>query len=309
MNCTALLEEFRHRGELAVEPPGADLWAALGGRDGVEALIADLYRRMAADPVLRHAFPHFNHGPAAEFFVKWFGGDRGYSDALAGGLVRRHQHRYVSPATATAWLRCMGETLEARGVEAAPILRPLARAASALVHSPDTPADELCRSCGLIQDPGQVRLQPLLADAARGRTVEVRAALQSDPSLARRRGEDGQTLAWVAAYRGRPEIPSLALDADADPNAPGCDPLRATMACDDVHLGTGVSVTPLALARKWHPALVPLLLDRGALDDVFTAAWLGELASLRAHLDRRPTLAGGTVCDQRFHLFDNFSGL
>ena len=73
MNCTSLLEELRHRGELAVEPPGADLWAALGGRDGVEALIADLYRRIAAHPVLRHAFPHFNHGPAAEFFVQWPG--------------------------------------------------------------------------------------------------------------------------------------------------------------------------------------------------------------------------------------------
>lgn len=273
-----------------MEPAGGDPWASLGGREGVEALIADLYRRMAEDDVLRLAFPQFNPDGAAKFFVQWFGGDRAYSDELAGGLVRRHQHRYVSLAAAAAWLRCLRESLEVRGVEADPILRPLTRAANALVHSPDTPGAELHRSCGSVQEPGQVRLQALLADAVRGRTERVHETLENDPSLARGGGTDGQTVAWVAAYRNRPEILSLALAAGADPNAPACDPLQATMACDDVHLGTGVSVTPLALARKWHPALVERLIDRGALDDVFTAAWLGAPEALRVHLDRRPAL-------------------
>src|SRR5207249_8636607 len=129
-----------------------------------------------------------------------------------------------------------------------------------------------------------------LAAAAQGRTEQVRETLANDPSLARRRGADGQTVAWVATYRHRPQILSLALEAGADPNAPGCDPIEATMACDAVHLGTGVSVTPLALARKWQPALVPPLLDRGAVDDVFTAAWLGDREGLRVHLDRHPAL-------------------
>src|SRR5207248_3798603 len=127
--------------------PGGDLWTTLGGREGVQALIADLYRRIAADDVLRHAFAHFNPAGAAEFFVQWFGGDRSYSDALDGGLARRHQHRYVSPAAAAAWLNCMRAALEARGLEAGPILGPLARAANALVHSPDTPVAALHRSC------------------------------------------------------------------------------------------------------------------------------------------------------------------
>src|SRR5207244_2532206 len=122
MHHVSLLAELRHRGELVVEPAGGVLWATLGGRAGVEALIAALYRRRAEEEVLRHAFPHFSPGGAVEFFVQWFGGDRAYSDALAGGLVRRHQHRYVSPAAAAAWLRCMREALEARGVEAAPIM-------------------------------------------------------------------------------------------------------------------------------------------------------------------------------------------
>src|SRR5205085_1277334 len=153
-----------------VEYPDRDLCATLGGRSGVEALIVDFYGRMAQDEVLRRVFPAFNPAGAAEFFVQWFGGDPGYSDALAGGLARRHQHRHVSPAAAAAWLRCMREALEACGVEAEPILRPLARAAQALAHSPDTPPAELHRSCGLVEDAGQVRLQALLADLARGHT-------------------------------------------------------------------------------------------------------------------------------------------
>jgi truncated hemoglobin YjbI len=273
-----------------VEYPPADLWVTLGGRPGIEALVADFYHRMAGDAVLRHAFTHFVPGNAAEFFVQWFGGDRAYADGVLGGLLRRHQHRYVSAEAAGAWLRCFREAIEAKGVAAGPILRPLARAAGALVHNPDTLPAELHRSCGLVQDAGQARLQALLADTARGRTRPVREALEQDPSLARRRGAEGQTLLWLATYRGRRELVALALEAGADANAPGCDPIRATMACDDVHLGTGVSVTPLALARKWHPMLIPALLERGVVDDVFTAAWLGDLAGLRAHLDRNPLL-------------------
>ena len=289
-------QELRHRGELTVEYPDVALWERLGGCEGIEALIADLYRRMAGDDVLRHAFAHFNPAGAVPFFLQWFGGDHNRSarwgglDDLEGGLVRRHQHRYVSPEASTAWLGCMREAAEARGVDPGPILRPLGRIANALVHSPDTPPSQLHRSCDGVQDPGQARLQDLLADTAAGRTVTVREALEQDPSFARRRGTEGQTLAWMATYRGRDEILDIALAGGADPNTPGCDPVEATMACDRVRLGTGLPVTPLALARKWRPALVPQLLAAGAVDDLFTAAWLGDLEGLRAHLDRSPHL-------------------
>jgi len=62
------------------------------------------------------------------------------------------------------------------------------------------------------------------------------------------------------------------------------------MACDDVHPGTGVSVTPLAIAKRWRPALVAALLGHGAIDDAFSAAWLGDVPALRAHFDRCPEL-------------------
>ena len=56
---------------------------------------------------MRVAFSHFNSDGATRFFMQWFGGSRGYSDDLASGLLRRHQHRYISPKAAAAWLRCM----------------------------------------------------------------------------------------------------------------------------------------------------------------------------------------------------------
>src|SRR5438552_15796806 len=148
-------KELRHRGEPLVAFPGADLWKAVGGSDGVAALIQDLYRRIEQDELLRVAFPHFSSENATPFFMQWFGGSRSYSDALAGGLLRRHQHRHISPKAAAAWLRCMRAALVARGLDAKPIMRPLARIAKAMIHSPETELTELCKSCDAVQDAAQ----------------------------------------------------------------------------------------------------------------------------------------------------------
>src|SRR4029077_2029116 len=132
------------------------LWKALGGSGGVAALIQDLYRRIEPDPGLREAFPHFNSGAAAPVLMPWVGGSRAYSDDLAGGVLRRHQHRYISSKSAAAWLRCMREALVSRGLDAEQIMRPLARIAKAMIHSPETEPKELRKSCDAIQDAVQV---------------------------------------------------------------------------------------------------------------------------------------------------------
>src|SRR5437660_12894399 len=75
-------KELRHRGEPLVEYPGADLWKAMGGSDGVAALIKELYRHIEQDELLRTVFPHFNSGEAAPFFLQWLGGSREYWDNL-----------------------------------------------------------------------------------------------------------------------------------------------------------------------------------------------------------------------------------
>lgn len=283
-------KELRHRGEPLVEYPDAGLCQAVGGGAGVAALIQDLYRRIERDELLREVFPHFNAEEATHFFRQWFGGSRGYSDDLAGGLLRRHQHRYISPRAAAAWLRCMREAVIARNLPAERIMRPLARIAKAMIHCPETEPKELHKSCDAVQDGAQVSLEKLLNDAAQGRTEKVQQAVRKDPTLASRRGMHNRTLAWVATYHNRPRIVDLALQAGGDCNTPACDPLHVTMACDIVRTGTCVAVTPLAIARKWHPGLIAPLVERGAIDDVFTAAWLGDLIALRDHLDRNPDL-------------------
>lgn len=233
---------------------------------------------------------HFDGALETPFFIQWFGGSRDYSDGLAGGLLRRHQHRYISAKAAAAWLRCMREALVARGLDAEPILRPLARIAKAMIHSTAMEPKKLYKSCDGVQDPAQVQFEMLLNDAAKGRTENVRKALQKDRTLASRRGMDNRTLAWVATYRNRPKILELTLKAGGDCNTPACDPMHATMACDHVRMGTAVAVTPLAIAEKWQPALVPPLVEHGAKGDVFTTAWLGDLPALRGHVDRNPEL-------------------
>jgi ankyrin repeat protein/truncated hemoglobin YjbI len=283
-------EELRHRGEQLVMYPGAEVWSAVGGSEGVAALIKDLYRRIEQDECLRHAFSHFNSPEATRFFLQWLGDSRDYSNDLAGGLLRRHQHRYISPRAAAAWLRCMREALAARGLDAEQITRPLARTAKAMIHSPETEVKDLRRTCDGVFDPVQVQFETLLNDAVKGRTENIRKALERDPTLASRRGTQNRTLAWVATYRNRPKILVLMLKAGADCDSPACDPMRATMPCDDVQMGTGVAVTPLAIAKKWHRELVAPLIEHGALVDVFTAAWLGDVPALRDSVDRNPEL-------------------
>jgi ankyrin repeat protein/truncated hemoglobin YjbI len=278
--------ELRHRGVETPEYAPPALWDALGGREGIEALVADFYQRMSGDPTLQSAFPRFDPGGAAEFFVQWFGGDCAYADRLEGGLARRHAHRFISPAAAKRWIFHLREAVGALGLEPQAIVAPLGRIAARMVNSAGAETAELQRTCDGVRHPLQVRAQELLGHVARGRGDEVRRMLAHEPDLARTRGLHGQTAAWSAVYHRRDDLLALALDAGADVNTPACDPPQWTMACDRVRMGTGLSATPLALARRWRPRLVPLLQERGAHDDVFTAAWLGDLDGLRAHLDR-----------------------
>jgi ankyrin repeat protein len=184
----------------------------------------------------------------------------------------------------------MREALKARGVDADQVMGPLSRMAKAMVHNADVEPESLCRSCGAVRDPVQERFEEVLEDAAKGRSEKVRSALAMDPDIVGRRGSNDRTLAWTATYHNRPRILQMVLKAGGDCNSPACEPMHAAMACDVVRMGTGVSVMPLAVAKKWHPALVGILVEHGAVDDVFSAAWLGELASLRGHVDRNPEL-------------------
>jgi ankyrin repeat protein/truncated hemoglobin YjbI len=290
-------ELLRHRGGVAMVQPDPVLFQRLGGDAGIRRLVDELYDRIAADPLLRHVFSHAAIAPARDgptrFFVEWLGGERTFSGGLQPGLGRLHHHLFVSPQGVVAWLRCMHEALvacRAEPADATYVMRLLAPMARALVNRPDTDPAALLRLCSFGQDAGAVQLERTLADVAKGRTEAVRLALAADPQLVQGRGMHGQSLLWVALYKNRPEIARLLLDLGADRNAPGCDPPRGEIASNRVQPGTIVSVTPLAIAYRRCPALVPLLLDRGAVFDVFTAAWLGDRERLAELVEQHPEL-------------------
>jgi ankyrin repeat protein/truncated hemoglobin YjbI len=287
---------LRHRGGFPTLRPDPGLFDALGGEAGIHRLVNELYDRIAADPLLQHVFPHpeaTRDGPK-RFFVEWFGGDRTFSDGLQPGLARRHQHLFVSPNGAAAWLRCMREALEASGQPPAPVMRLLGPMARALINRADVDPSELQPGCDVVQDASAARFERALEDVARGRTDAVNRALSADPLLAHGRGRHGQSLVWLAVYRNRHEILTRLLEAGANPNLPACDPPRGEIASNNVRLGTLVSVTPLALARKQRPKLVPLLIEHGAVPDVFTAAWLGDRAGVAELVERHPELVNAT---------------
>jgi hypothetical protein len=85
--------ELRHRGELLVAYPGAELWKAVGGSDGVAALIKDLYRRIEQDELLRVAFPQVNSEEATRFFVQWLGRSREMAAGTRSAVARAWCHR------------------------------------------------------------------------------------------------------------------------------------------------------------------------------------------------------------------------
>jgi ankyrin repeat protein len=96
-------------------------------------------------------------------------------------------------------------------------------------------------------DPGK----ELLKAVKKGDSAQVAALLQSDPSLAQAREEDGSTPLHHAAWKGHAEVAVLLLDAGADVNARN----------ENGHYGG----TPLhAAAHGNQRAVAEVLIARGA---------------------------------------------
>ena len=120
-----------------------------------------------------------------------------------------------------------------------------------------------------------------VAAAGRGDFDTLRAVLAEKPHWLRRIGSHGRTMLWEAAYRGRLEMVQYLADLGADIDACGCHftPLL-------------VDISPYCAARhKKHHAVAAFLLDRGAVGDVHTAAYLGDIGAVREYLAQDPGLA------------------
>jgi ankyrin repeat protein len=118
------------------------------------------------------------------------------------------------------------------------------------------------------------RLGRLIAD---GDADAVRAAVQSSAGLlgrgVERAGQGGWTPLHVAVAEGQADVVRVLADAGAD------------LAARTEH-----NRTPLHVALQYRPALVPLLLELGAVIDAPSAAYLDDVARLTGLLDHGAAL-------------------
>ncbi len=281
---------------------GSDLFARVGGQATVDRLVDLLYDAFGADPALRPLFPRdLTGGRAGQkvFFAQWLGGSHRYAERSYSGLVHRHESVPITPSVAGRWLHHFQQALTrtvAGETDRSAILEQASALARALVNEKDTPAGHqpgpnarggpprrrAVASCGV---PARA-LSHAARLAQRGDTTGLEAALDRAPTLLAT--TFAARLMRAAAFAGRAETVELLVRRGVDVNAPDCLPV----AISGRSFERVIFVTPLCAARLRHRAATEqILLRAGARDDVFTAAYLGDLTQLRAFLGSDTTLA------------------
>jgi truncated hemoglobin YjbI len=264
------------------------LFERIGGQPTVDGLVDLLYAGIAADDQLRPLFGRdVTAGKPRQklFFAEWLGGPRRYSEAAWTGLKHAHDGKPITRALAGRWLghfhRALEATVAADGDRRAISgqVRPLAMA---LVNQP--PAQDAAW-CGI----GARAVTRATDLARRGDVGGLGAVLAQAPDLLR--PTFAAPIMQAAALAGRAEVVSLLLGNGVGPDYPFYLPVQVTgQAFERV-----IYVTPLCAARfKRRAAVESLLLAAGASEDVFTAAFLGDLASLERMLAADPGLAQAT---------------
>jgi hemoglobin len=90
----------------------ATFYDQVGGHDTFERLVAEFYRGVAGDPVLRPMYPEADLGPARQrltlFLEQYWGGPTTYSDERGHPRLRmRHAPFAVGPTARDHWLAHM----------------------------------------------------------------------------------------------------------------------------------------------------------------------------------------------------------
>jgi truncated hemoglobin YjbI/ankyrin repeat protein len=258
---------------------GCDLLNLIGGRETVHALVEGLYARIATDHALR---PLFSRDLTSEreaqkrFFTEWLGDGSHYSDHAHLPLKHRHDLLPITRALAQRWLVHFGAALDAAvsHVEARRAIQDKVRVlAMALVNEEREPSALRARPHGTC-----LRYEPAIESlnlARRGDTEALRRLLARAPSVLDSAPHAARLL-HVAVLGGREPVIDLLLDAGVDVDRPSpIEPL--------------IFVTPLCAARtKRHIKSEALLLSRGAKEDIFTHAFLGDMDRLRDDIRRNP---------------------
>jgi truncated hemoglobin YjbI/ankyrin repeat protein len=260
---------------------GGDLFVRMGGRAAIAALVDGLYDRIETDAALRPLFGR-DLGREREaqkrFFTDWFGGDGGYRTHLP--LKHRHDLVPITRALAGRWLAHFRGSLDTAVPDAGArqaIYDQVRLLARALVNEEGPPSALRARSHGTC-----LRYKPAVAAlevARRGDAAALRDLLKRAPDVLASTPL-AAALLHLAVLAGRARVVELLLASGVDVNLPSpIEPL--------------IFLTPLCVARTKtrRKEIEALLLRRGAKEDVFTHAFLGDLERLEAEIVLLPSSA------------------
>jgi truncated hemoglobin YjbI/ankyrin repeat protein len=296
--------DLSHRRLLAAAPelrPLEDgtLFDRIGGQATVDRLVDSLYDRFQADALVGSFFGRDlskQRNRQKRFFAEWLGGPPGYSESAWGALYRHHEDLPITPMVAERWLdhlrRTLDDTVAAQG-DAAIFLNRARAVAHALVNSEEEwtvgPSgtskhrSDRIAACGV----GARTLNQAMLLAQRGKVDKLATIVAEIPDVVRR-ARFAAGLLQSATMAGRTEVLDWLLDFGLDVNTPS--PLPVSLAGSAFELV--LFVTPLCAARKTgRSEVTTLLLGRGARNDVFTAAYLGDLPLVRKLISEQPWLA------------------
>jgi truncated hemoglobin YjbI/ankyrin repeat protein len=267
---------------------GGDVLQRIGGRTAVGALIDGLYDRIDTDPVLR---PLFSRNLANEreaqkrFFTEWLGGDNNYSEHTNLPLKHRHHLLPISRAFAQKWLTHFCNALDSTvsDVEAGRAIQDkVSVLALALVNEERKPSALRARPHGTC-----LRYQPAIQSATlarRGNAAALARLLKRAPEVLDSAPHAARLL-HLAVLGGRKSVVELLLESGVDVNKPS--PIKSL-----------IFITPLCAARmKRRPEIEALLLVRGAKEDIFTHAFLGDMDRLQKDIDCGSVQAGDPAVD------------
>jgi truncated hemoglobin YjbI len=262
---------------------GSDLFARIGGRPTVESLIDGLYDRIEGDTALRPLFGRdlTNEREAQKrFFSEWLGGKGEYSDRAYSPIKHRHDLIPITRALAGKWLSHFHQSLDLAVIDVPArkaIFEKTSVLAMVLVNENGPPSALRAQSHGSCLR--YVPANEALAEARRGDAAALRQLLRRAPDVLVSAPLAARLL-QIATLAGRRAVVQLLLDSGVDVNKPSASNESL------------IFVTPLCAARdKRRKEIEALLLRHGAKEDIFTNAFLGDLAALREDLARDPSSA------------------
>jgi len=256
---------------------GGDLLQRIGGTNAVGLLIDRLYDHIGTDAALRVLFNRdlTNEREAQKrFFCEWLGGDGGYSGSAYLSLKHRHDLLPITRALAEKWLSHFCDALNSAvpDVQARRAIQDkIGLVAMALVNEGAEPSALRARPHGTC-----LRYEPAAAAvtlARRGDVPALRDLVKRSPDVLASAPHAARLLQLAVLGEREPAIAFL-LDAGVDVNKPS--PIAPL-----------ILATPLCAARiKRRTKIEALLLGRGAKEDVFTHALLGDMDRLHEDVDK-----------------------